>query len=244
MKRKRKGGRISQGQNGDPSRGDNPAQQIPTPKDLPLNEALQPKPRRGRCRADQGKERSTATIYVAIYNVRSLAHSDNLKRLQEQIFQDDKMPLSLKRQVFDQCVLPTMTYGCQTWSLTKATTQRLRTAQRAMERKMLKAKLKDKIPCREIRAKTNIKDVVKFAAKQKWKWAGHVARLNDNRWTKRITDWQPRYGKRSRGRQAKRWRDDIVQMKGITWGRDAGQRDDWRRDAEGYILQWMDGASV
>ena len=73
----------------------------------------------------------------------------------------------------------------------QATTQRLRTAQRAMERKMLKAKLKDKIPCREIRAKTNIKDVVKFAAKQKWKWAGHVARLNDNRWTKRITDWQP-----------------------------------------------------
>ena len=101
-----------------------------------------------------------------------------------------------------------------------------------------------KIPCREIRAKTNIKDVVKFAAKQKWKWAGHVARLNDNRWTKRITDWQPRYGKRSRGRQVKRWRDDIVQMKGITWGRDAGQRDDWRRDAEGYILQWVDGASV
>ena len=135
-------------------------------------------------------------------------------------------------------------YGCQTWSLTKATTQRLRKAQRAMERKMLKAKLKDKIPCREIRAKTNIKDVVKFAAKQKWKWAGHVARLNDNRWTKRITDWQPKYGKRSRGRQAKRWRDDIVQMKGITWGRDARQRDDWRRDAEGYILQWMDGASV
>ena len=82
-----------------------------------------------------------------------------------EIFQNDKMPLSLKRQVYDQCVLPTMTYGCQTWSL-------------------------------------------------------------------------------RRGRQAKRWRDDIVQMKGITWGRDAGQRDDWRRDAEGYILQWMDGASV
>ena len=131
------------------------------------------------------------------------------------------------------------------WSLTKATTQRLRTAQRAMARKMLKArqKWKDKIRFREIRAKTNIKDKVKFAAKQKWKRAGHVARLNDSRWTKRITDWQTRYGKRSRGRQVKRWRDDIVQMKGITLGRDAGQRDDWRRDAEGYILQLMDGAS-
>ena len=68
----------------------------------------------------------------------------------------------------------------------------------------------------KLEQKTNIKDVVKFAAKQIWKWSGHVARLNNNRWTKRITDWQPRYGKRSRGRQVKRWRDDIVQMKGIT----------------------------
>ncbi|GFO28269.1 endonuclease-reverse transcriptase [Plakobranchus ocellatus] len=33
-----------------------------------------------------------------------------------EIFLDGKMPISLKRQVYDQCVLPTMTYGCQTWS--------------------------------------------------------------------------------------------------------------------------------
>ncbi|GFR61318.1 hypothetical protein ElyMa_001843000 [Elysia marginata] len=32
-------------------------------------------------------------------------------------------------------------------------------------------------------------------------------------------------------------------MKGITWGRDARKRDGWRRDAEGYTLQWMDRAS-
>ena len=43
----------------------------------------------------------------------------------------------------DQCILPTMTYGCQTWSLNKQMTNKLRTAQRAMERKMLDLKLKD-----------------------------------------------------------------------------------------------------
>ena len=37
-----------------------------------------------------------------------------------------------------------MTYGCQTCLLTKAMGQKLRTAQRAMERKMLKLKIKDK----------------------------------------------------------------------------------------------------
>ena len=63
-------------------------------------------------------------------------------------------------------------------------TNKLRTAQRAMERKMLDLKLKDKIPCSEIRKRTKIIDIIEYTLKQKWKWAGHIARLKDNRWTK------------------------------------------------------------
>ncbi|GFR99568.1 endonuclease-reverse transcriptase [Elysia marginata] len=72
--------------------------------------------------------------------------------------------------------------------------------------------------------------------------AGHFARLQDNRWTLRVTEWQPRNGKRSRGRQARRWRDDNVRTMGNTWTREAKDREEWRRDAEGFILQWMEGA--
>ena len=71
----------------------------------------------------------------------------------KEILQDKQLPISLKKQVMDQCILPTMTYSCQLWSLNKQTTNKLRTAQRAMERKMLDLKLKDKIPCSEIRKK-------------------------------------------------------------------------------------------
>ena len=39
---------------------------------------------------------------------------------------------------------------------------------------MLDLKLKDKIPC---------SDIIEYTLKQKWKWAGHIARLKDNRWT-------------------------------------------------------------
>ena len=53
----------------------------------------------------------------------------------------------------DQCILPAMTYGCQTWSLTKQTENKLRTAQRIMGRKMLDLKITDKIPCSETRKK-------------------------------------------------------------------------------------------
>ena len=102
----------------------------------------------------------------------------------KEILQDKQLPISLKKQVMDQCILPTMTYGCQTWSLNKQMTNRLRTAQRAIKRKMLDLKLKDKITCSEIRKRTKIIDIIEYTLKQKWKWAGHIARLKDNRWTK------------------------------------------------------------
>ena len=142
----------------------------------------------------------------------------------------------------DQCILPTMTYGCQTWSLNKQMTNKLRTAQIAMERKMLDLKLKDKIPCSEIRKRTQIIDIIEYTLKQKWKWAGHIARLKDNRWTRRCTEWQPRRGKRSRGRPSRRWQDDITEKEGTTWIRKATDRRRWKTLMEGYILQWMDKA--
>ena len=130
----------------------------------------------------------------------------------------------------------------ETWSLNKQMTNKLRTAQRAMERKMLDLKLKDKIPCAEIRKRTKIIDIIEYTLKQKWKWAGHIARLKDNRWTRRCTEWQPRRGKRSRGRPSRRWQDDITEKEGTTWIRKATDRRRWKTLMEGYILQWMDKA--
>ena len=71
---------------------------------------------------------------------------------------------------------------------------------------------------------------------------GHIARLKDNRWTRRCTEWQPRRGKRSRGRPSRRWQDDITEKEGTTWIRKATDRQRWKTLMEGYILQWMDKA--
>ena len=55
----------------------------------------------------------------------------------------------------------------------------------------------------------NFNNLVKATKSAKRKWAGHVQRTNDNRWTKRVTEWIPRDQKRSRGRQKTRWRDEM-----------------------------------
>ena len=105
-----------------------------------------------------------------------------------------------------------------------------------MERKMLGLKLQDKIPGSEIRKRTKIIDITEYTLKQKWRWAGHIARMIDNRWTKRCTEWQPRRGKRSRGRPSRRWQDDITREEGTTWTRKGKDRRQWKTLMEGCIL--------
>ncbi|GFO41883.1 endonuclease-reverse transcriptase [Plakobranchus ocellatus] len=111
-----------------------------------------------------------------------------------------------------------------------------------MERKMLNIKLKDRIPTIEIRKKTQVIDIVQYIQRQKWRWAGHIAREKDNRWTKRCTEWQPRSGRRDRRRPEARWMDDIRRAAGPQWQRKAQDRRKWKTSAEGYILQWTDKA--
>ena len=43
----------------------------------------------------------------------------------------------MKRKIFNQCIWPVLTYGCETWTSTKKINQRLAVTQRAMERSML-----------------------------------------------------------------------------------------------------------
>ena len=45
--------------------------------------------------------------------------------------------ICLKRQVYNSCVLPAMTYGAETWTLTKQAQNKLAAAQTKMERSML-----------------------------------------------------------------------------------------------------------
>ena len=72
-------------------------------------------------------------------------------------------------QIFNQCIIPTTAYGCVTWAINKQQMKKIRTMQRAMERKILQIKLKDKIQHRDIRKKTHFEDVLKHIGKQKWR---------------------------------------------------------------------------
>ena len=67
-----------------------------------------------------------------------------------------------------------------------------------------------------IREQTGLRDIKLVTSKLKWQWAGHIARLPDNRWTKTVTEWIPLEGKRKQAWPKLRWEDEIRKCAGVT----------------------------
>ena len=157
------------------------------------------------------------------------------------ILTDKTMPNCLKRKLFNQCILPAITYGSETWTLNKDMERKLKTTQRSMERMMLGYTRRDRKRNIWIREQTRVKDVLTTVKGIKWRWAGHLGRMTDGRWSQLTTEWQPLYGVRKRGRPRARWRDELVSYLGTTaWMRIAGDRRNWQNLGEAFAQQWDD----
>nr|XP_013189558.1 unnamed protein product [Amyelois transitella] len=139
-----------------------------------------------------------------------------------------------KAQIFDQCILPVLTYGAETWVTTQEVIHKLGVAQRHMERKIVGVCLKDRVTNKDLRRRSKVTDVGRRVAKLKWEWAGHIARKSES-WCKRLLDWRPWDQKRPRGRPQMRWKDDIKQVAGSNWTLTAQNREEWKEMKEAYI---------
>src|ERR1700753_2590626 len=83
-----------------------------------------------------------------------------------------------------------------------------------MERSRLGISLRDKMTNQWIRQQTKVVDIMERIASLKWNWAGHIARMTDDRWTKAIFQWRP----------PKQW--DIIRIVEKTWQQVAANREE------------------
>ena len=114
---------------------------------------------------------------------------------------------SLKRQIYNSA----MTYGTQHLSKEQASS---RTNKDGNEY------VKHHIPGGgNIWVKEKVTDVIEQVRRREWTRARYVSRIRDNRCV-HITTWKPYESKRSRGRPARRWRDELDDYwKGTIWQR-------------------------
>ena len=68
-----------------------------------------------------------------------------------------EIPTCLKRKVFNQFILPSLIYGCETWTNSTEVKRKLQITQRAMERQILNITKRDKNRNEWIRNQPEIK---------------------------------------------------------------------------------------
>lgn len=121
---------------------------------------------------------------------------------------------SSKIKIYKSIVRPVITYGCETWTMTKANEEKLRRFERKILRKIFgphhdittnQYKIRTNI---ELKALYNNADIVQEIKSQRLRWAGHVHRLHNERLVKLVWEEIPT-GKRPLGRPRMRWKDNI-----------------------------------
>lgn len=152
-----------------------------------------------------------------------------------EIMKNKDMPMKDKRKVYNTCILPCLIYGCQTWALTKKQLNKINICQNNIERSITGIKRKDKIRLTYVKNITKLKSVEKVHKMQKWRWAGHMLRETQEKWTKNVTEWYPRDGHRSKGRKNQRWEDDFKRIAGGEWLRKSKDRTLWKTLEEAYV---------
>ncbi|KAK6747700.1 hypothetical protein RB195_000723 [Necator americanus] len=117
----------------------------------------------------------------------------------------------LRAHLFNTTVLPALTYASETWAFRKQEENAVSVIERAIERVMLGVsrftQVRDGIRSSLLRQRSKIRDAAASPKECKIRWAGHVMRFNDNRWTKAMSDWVPCDIKRATGRPPTRWSD-------------------------------------
>ena len=166
-----------------------------------------------------------------------------------------KYSMKARARLFEAVVTPTVMYGAASWTLTVDLEKQLRTARRSMLRMMFGGR---RIPASEVdgvegetwveyvqRATHKVEDVMtRFGSQdwialhrtKKWRFAGHTARIDDNRWTHRLLRWCPVDGIRLPGRPRKRWSDDLAYFAGGDWFEIAQDQTHWEILERGYVM--------
>ena len=135
--------------------------------------------------------------------------------------------------------MPTVLYGCETESLTLTEECRLRVFQNRVLRRVFGPKRDEvtgewrKLHNEELSNRYSLPNIVLVVKSRRMRWAGHVARMGEDRGVHRVLVGKPE-GKRPLGRPRRRWENNIkkdIQEVGRgcgDWMELAQDRDRWR----------------
>ena len=150
------------------------------------------------------------------------------------IWNDRNITLKSKIRLMRSLVLSIFLYACESWTLTKDLERRIQATEMRCFRRLLGISYKDRITNEEVINRIHgiigpYEDLLATVKKRKLKFYGHITRSSGL--SKTILQGTVP-GKRARGRQKKRWEDNIREWTGMGLAktiREAEDREGWRK---------------
>ena len=87
------------------------------------------------------------------------------------------IPMETQSKILNSIFLPTLTYQCQTWTMTKSLERKITTCEMKCLRKAVNETRRDMIPSTKIREMVGTKRTHHHIQQQGIKWFGHLTRL-------------------------------------------------------------------
>ena len=146
---------------------------------------------------------------------------------------------NLKIKIYGTVILPVVLYGCETWSLTLREERKLRVFENRVLRKIFGPRRDEvtgewrRLYNEELNDFYPSPNIVRVINSRRMRWAGHVARMGEERGVYRVLVGKPE-GRKPLGRPRRRWVDNIridLQEVGcgyMDWIGLADDRDSWR----------------
>ena len=149
------------------------------------------------------------------------------------IWNDRNIALASKIRLLRSLVLSIFLYACESWTLTAETEKKIQSLEMRCFRRILGISYVDHITNEEVSNKITqaigpYKDLLTTVKERKLRWYGHVTRSSGL--AKTILQGTVQGGRR-RGRQKKRWEDNITEWTGMNLSstlRMAEDREQWR----------------
>ena len=133
-------------------------------------------------------------------------------RLSKRVFHNKNLTLATKVMVYNAVVLSSLLYGSETWTLYSRHLRTLENFHMTSLRKILGISWIHKIPNSEVLRRTKSVSLENIIFRQHLRWLGHTIRMDDSRLPKQLLYGELSEGKRSVGRQVKRYKDQSLSV--------------------------------
>ena len=164
-------------------------------------------------------------------------------RLWDRLWSSHDISNKTKISVYKAAITSALLFGAETWTLYQRHFVRLRRVQQRHLRAILRVPYTDRITNDQILDRAGVPDIEMIVRKMQLRWAGHVARMSDNRIPKQLLFGELTIGTRTVGRPLLRWKDslkDTLKQSNISTTHlqdTATDRSAWRRSIhDGLVL--------